>query len=93
MKRGLVSRSSSVLCAQVNGQRRGILVDEAAQAAGHLLPPKMGFEMRLHMILPRHLLVAEQADELGLPGLPQHRLGAALKGRHPWNSRTQVGGV
>jgi hypothetical protein len=73
-----------VLSAQVNGERRGILVDEAAEAARHLLAPEVGLEMRLHVVLARHLLVAQQTHELGLPIRTEHRLCAGFKGRNPW---------
>ncbi len=73
-----------MLSAQVNGERRGILVDEAAEAARHLLAPEVGFQMRLHVVLASHLLVAQQTHELGLPVRAEHRLCAGFKGRNPW---------
>ena len=47
-----------MLGAEMNGERGGVLVDETAQAAGHLLAPDVGLEVGLHVVLPRHLLTA-----------------------------------
>lgn len=79
--------SPSVLGAEVNRQRGRVLVDEAAEVAGHLLTPEMGLEVGFHMILPGHLLAAEQADKLGLAVHAKHGLCAGVKGGDPWNRR------
>ncbi len=76
--------TSSVLSAQMNGERRGILVDEAAEAARHLLAPEVGLQMRLHVVPASHLLVAQQTHELRLSVRTKHRLCAGFKGRNPW---------
>ena len=75
-----------MLGAEMNGERGGVLVDETAHPAGHLLASEVGLEVRLHVVLPRHLLAAQQAHKLGLAVRSQHSLSAALKGGNPWNS-------
>ena len=82
-----------MLSAQVHGEGGRVLVDEAAEAARHFLASEVSLEMRLHVILARHLLVAQQTQELGLPAPAHHRLRAAFKGRNPWKREDTGWGV
>ena len=75
-----------MLGAEVNRERRGILIDETAEAAGHLLAAKVGLEMGLHVVLARHLLPAEQARKLSLAVGPQRRFRAVFKRGNACNS-------